>query len=326
MDRTHICFINHVPIHTSKPTQISSFNKSNRTPTSQFNISQLFRRIISNVIKKRNRVSKSKLKPQPKITTPEEWRELIYEFEERANRGRDKPAPKNYTAPLVNPAQFESLPTVETAAMIALTVALWFFGRTLRMDFLLLLSYPLPIMYVAARWGLSYADSGVFIIILMLSFLLGPFNAFIYVFNTGLLTIAYARCLWYRTSWQVTLLVGGLVKAFGLYVQIRWLSLVLEYNAWKLVGEQVLELIQGSAVLLNKLPFFNIVVNLQVHQIQTTILIVLILHSIYHVFFTQVLSDLFIYKTAETESVERLPKTTPLVKFLLRRTRDLEKR
>lgn len=326
MDKTVVCFINHVPIQTSKSTTFSSFNKSNCTPTSQLNIPQLFRRIISNVGRKQNRASKPKSKIQPKVTTSEEWRELIYEFEERANRGRDKPKPQNYTAPLLNPAQFEYLSTVETAAMIALTVALWFFGRILRMDVFLLLSYPLPMMYVAARWGLSYADRGVVVILLMLSFLLGPFSSFVYFCNTGILTIAYTRCLWYRAPWQVTLLVGGFAKALGLYIQIRWVSLVLQYNSWKLIGEQVLDLVTGSVAMLNKLPFFNIVVNLQVSQIQTTILIVLILHSIYHVFFTQVLSDLIIYKAAETEKVERLPKTTPLVKFLLKRTRELDRR
>lgn len=225
--------------------------------------------------------------------------------------------------PYLNPAQFEMLPYVESAFMAALAYSLWFLGRLLRLDALLLLFYPLPNMYIAARWGLEHSDRTLGALLLVLFTHMGPFYAKLYLFNSGMLTYTYTRALWYGWSWPIALLAGAFAKAVGLVVSLFWLSLILKHNPWAILTEQVQMLLGGLCSLLRRLPLLGFIGAPSALQVQIGIVVIIAIHSLYHVFCTLFVSTLFLVKVAEKAPLARVPKDMPFILKLLRRTKGL---
>lgn len=205
--------------------------------------------------------------------------------------------------------------------MAALTTALWFIGRVLRLDALLMLLYPLPTMYIAARWGLGCSDlclcAGTFLIFT----LLGPLFAQSYFLNTGLLASTYARCLWYRWSFWPTLLAGATAKAVGLVTQLAWVSIMLRYSAWDAVTIQVTQMIAGLCTLVNRLCGRIVWATPGLGAVQIGVAVVVALHSLYLVFFTLLTSALFLKGIQRQHRIARAPPEVPGLRWLLRRAK-----
>lgn len=250
--------------------------------------------------------------------TDEEWRELILEFEQRAD---DKYDPSTRPPPgkigLVEEAQFESLPYVFCGAMTALTASLWFFGRILRLDAFLLLFYPLPSMYIASRFGLRFADLTLICSVFFIFTVMGPLYAGLYFLNTGLLVMVYARALWYRWDWKWTLLGGGVAKGVGLALQLAWVSVILRYNAWKAASIQVTAMLRFMGIFFNKIVRRSVFGEPGMAAVQTGLSVVVALHSFYHVFFTLVFISILL--TRLRAKLVREPPAVPGVAWFLKR-------
>lgn len=255
-----------------------------------------------------------------KDTQTDEWQSLADEFERRppgeSVRAHELPQRRKSH---VNPAQFEMLPYVQSAFMAALTINLWTMGRVFRMDALLLLMYPLPNMFIAARWGLPHADRTLQATVLMMFILMGPIYAQLYFFNSGLLTLAYTRALWYRLPWRATLALGALAKAVGLALNLAWLSVVFRYNSWTLLTNQVRSLLVTTLGLISKLPLMPVLAHPSMMQVQLGIIMLIVIHSLYHVFCTLLISALMLIKVSENVDLVRMPTELPFIIRLLRR-------
>lgn len=284
-------------------------------------------RVFSRIADLRKSISR-KAGPRPRKTTDAEWEELMDEFEERVNPDRVQ-EPRSQLAGgkiprYLNPEQFEMLPYIECSFMAAMTIVMWMLGRHLRLDSFLLLFYPLPNMYIAARWGLSLSDSTLWTIIFVMFVSMGPMYAFQYMFNSGLLTYTYARALWYGWSWPVSLLAGSLAKAIGICCTLVSASFMLRNNAWALITDQVTGMLTGMLVLANKLPFIAIAGKPTERAVAIALATVVSLHSIYHVLCTLFICALVLIRVSERAHLARVPKEMPFIYRLLRRTRNLE--
>lgn len=272
--------------------------------------------------------------------------QLVEEFEERANARygtstgrrdvasaaetiirRNKLIVNSPRQPYLNPGQFKYLRHAESGSMAAVTIVLWYLGKIFRLDAFLLLFYPLPTLYIAARWGLSDADSTL-CVILLLSFLLqGPFFTKSYFFNTGLLTLTYSRMLWHRRSWYVSLLCGALAKAVGVVLSLFWYALILRENTWTLITEQITQLLNGTIAKIVQLKvklFADATAAslpapvVHIAYVRIGVVAFIAVYSLYHVFCTYIFASLILIKVAERAPLARVPKDLPLLKRILR--------
>ncbi|CAN8066802.1 unnamed protein product [Agarophyton chilense] len=252
--------------------------------------------------------------------TDADWEKLIIEFEERS--GGTKVVPPD--SPILNPKQYETLPYLECAYMTALTTVLWYLGRVFRLDAVLLLFYPLPTIYIASKYGLKFADWTIMSVLFFVFTIVGPLFAITYFLNTGLLTIVYARALWWRFGWFAALLFGAAAKAVGLCLQLLFISPILRYNAWKAVVEQVTILLQNMAKLLGAVGIKMMAPTAS--AVQIALIIVIAFHSLYHVFFTLLMSSIVLRRIEADVELKRSPVKMPLVDALIRNAKNMRRR
>lgn len=263
----------------------------------------------------------SRLRGQDGLSAGEkqQWRRLIVEYEQSVNARPDAAPPR--TTPVLNPAQYEMLPTIESAFMAALTTSLWHLGRVYHLDALFLLMYPVPTIYIASRWGLRQADYTFYASQVLIFTLVGPLYAILYLFNTGLLTLAYSRALCHSLSWKRTLVTASAAKGLGVCLQLLLISSVIGQNAWRAFGAQVTALLTSVVSLLARLGI--ILPSPSVTPVYIAMVVVLVLHSVYHVFFTNLSTSLMLIKLSETTKMQHLPSPMPLVTFILKRLATL---
>lgn len=205
--------------------------------------------------------------------------------------------------------------------MAALTNCLWFMGRVLRLEALVMLFYPLPTMYIAARWGLAFSDRTLFATLFLVFTTLGPMYAKFYLLNSGLLTATYARTLWWRWSFGATLLAGAAAKGLGLTLQLGWVSIILRHNAWTAVTEQVTSMVGNIFGLVNRIGGRTILGTPGASQIQVAIAIIIVFHSVYLVFLTQLSSVMLLQSVGPHQRLARTPKVPRFVKRIWERVR-----
>lgn len=290
-------------------------------------VTQSIRSILSKIAQRRKGASR---KQRQRVTTPEEWEVLKQEFDARANAGaqslptRQPIDSTGKIAPYLNPEQFVMLPYIESSVMAAMTVVLWMLGRHLQLDAFLLLFYPIPNMYIASRWGLSHADRTLKATFFVMFVSMGPMYAFQYMFNSGLLTYAYTRSLWYRWKWQQSLLIGAAAKAVGLALMFVSASAMLQYNAWELLTDQITMLLTSCLTMLSKLPLIPAFAAPSQSAVSVGLVVIICLHSMYHVFCTWLMSALVLIKVAERAPLKRVPREVPVLYRLLRRAQGFK--
>lgn len=320
---------------SSIPWRLDAHPKHGRvsTPICKHSLSHALQNFVADIRSKLRR--RAKRDPPKRISRDydsrkpsDEWLDLVAEFEQRANSRQDAQSdpleastgPKKGGRP--TSGYLEYLPHVQTAFMAAITVQLWYAGRILRLDSFLLLLYPLPCMYISARWGLSYGDRCLCVILFIMFVTMGPMYTQFYIFNTGLLTFTYTRTLWWKWPWWACLLAGGLAKAIGLTVNMAWASFVFETNVWKFLAFQIRTMLEGMFAVISKLPFVPKLPTPTLMQVKVGIAAVIALHSLYHVFCTLFLSALLLVRVSEDAKLARVPSGVPFVSRLLRKMRD----
>jgi hypothetical protein len=273
--------------------------------------------------------------------TAEDWEELIIEYEERHERARNKLEPGSRGVdrggridetdpepptgrPLgrENPDQYKQLPVVESAMMTAATAVMWYFGRVLRLDSLIMLFYPLPGFYIMMRWGSYYGNITALTTCMLIPALLGPLYGVSYVFNTGLLAFAIGNALWYRWHWLLAILVGAFAKFVGVTAQLVLTSSLLRYNAWVMIGDQVKGIVDGMGGTLYRLLGRGAFPGPSLSQVQFWVLVFLVLHSAFHVTFTHLASTMILDRLYEFGHVKRAPRLIPFLDWLKARVRE----
>lgn len=256
-----------------------------------------------------------------------DWEGLIREFEARS-RASDRPSlPPPPGVPLDedDPEQFEMLPVVESAGCTALTLMLWNLGKIWRLDSLLLLFYPLPMFFIALRWGPRAGDVVLFTTLFTIVTLMGPLYAILYALNTGLMALVFSRALYWRWHWAPAAVAGGLAKGAGLALQFTWMSSIVRYNSWTLVAEQVKMMVEGilRAVCMVARKQAPVVT---VEGVKVAVGIVLVLHSVLHVLFTYVAATMILDRIADSIKLKRRPRLLRVLEVLKKRAMEEQQR
>jgi Predicted membrane protein (DUF2232) len=271
----------------------------------------------------------------------EEWQELIVEFEERHKQAQSGVAPSSLDSdgeddeddpylkppegrPLgrENPALYEQLPVVESAMMTAATAVMWFYGRVIRLDSLIMLFYPLPGFYIMMRWGPYYGNITALTSCMLIMGLLGPLYGTSYVLNTGLLAFAFGNALWYRWHWLLAILAGSFAKLVGIVLQIALTSALLHYNAWAIIGNQVKGLVDGIGTTVCRVLGRSAFVGPSISQVQFWVVVFLALHSAFHVVFTHLSSTMILDRLYDDGKLKRAPRMVPFLYWLKARVRE----
>lgn len=259
--------------------------------------------------------------PSPKPNRPppvpaSEWRALIAEFESRAP---PRVAPSRPSLPS-DPSFRSTYSLVECAFMTALTTAMWYFGRVLKLDVFLMLLYPIPTMYISAKWGMWQATVTLGASVVFIFLTVGPLYAVLYMLNSGLLAWVYAKgvCDGWR-FWKL-LLGGGIAKGIGLTLMLKLTGSILKYDVWKAVTLQTKLMLEGMVraimwLLRRKGEF---VVSLG--MVHWGVGAVIVLHSVYHVFCTLVMATLFLRDQKMRGELEKTPPTIPGLEYLIERS------
>jgi hypothetical protein len=271
----------------------------------------------------------------------EEWHELIAEFEERHERAQSMGAasalnsdgeddeddpylkpPEGRPLGRENPALYEQLPVVESAMMTAATAVMWYFGRVLRLDSLIMLFYPLPGFYIMMRWGPYYGNITALTSCMLILGLLGPLYGVSYVLNTGLLAFAFGNALWYQWHWVFAILAGAFAKLVGIVLQLVLTSGLLHYNAWTMIGNQVKGLLDGIGSTVCRVLGRSSFVGPSVSKVQFWVVIFLALHSAFHVLFTHLSSTMILDRLYDDGMLKRAPRLVPFLNWLKARVRE----
>lgn len=204
--------------------------------------------------------------------------------------------------------------------MTALTTAVWFVGRVLRLDSLLLLFYPIPSMYIAARWGVKASDVSLFTTVLFIAITVGPFYAKSFVLNSALLAATYARGLWYGWPFWALLLAGACAKAMGLLIGLKWMSLILRYDAWVVVTQQTSGLLHAVVRGVNWVARRKLLHAPGMTAVKWGVGAVVVLHAVYHVFCTLLVATLLLRAAVKEGRLERVPPRVPGLEWLIQRS------
>lgn len=306
---------------------------SHSVPTCNQSVNRALRNFAANIRAKLHRHAEPDQPRSPRDfdrqKPSDEWLDLVTEFEQRSyDRQEAQSAPTLSATPgqtkggRWTDVYLEYLPYVQTAFSAAVTFQLWYVGRILKLDSFLLLLYPLPCMFISARWGLSHGDRCLSAIILMIFVFMGPMFAQFFVFNSGLLTFTYTRTLWWNWPWWACLTAGGAAKAVGLIVNMAWASFVFKTNVWAFLIYQTKALIEGTFGLISKLPLVPKLGTPTLLQVKIGIIAVVVFHSLYHVFCTLLLSAILLVRVSENTKLARVPSGMPFVARILRKMRD----
>lgn len=271
---------------------------------------------------------------------PQEWRDLIVEFEQRSASAR-KPAAREElgagidVSPLAvfntearparpegrilgreNPDQYASLNQVETAMMTAITALLWLVGRVFQLDSFIILFYPLPSLIVMMRWGPRYGNYMFVTTCVMIFTLMGPYFGLQYMLSTGLLVVAFGNTMWHQCSWVVTIAAGCFAKFIGVVANITWTSAILRYNTWTLLSEQVSGTIDRIGAIFAKYVGGGATFSgPTAGQVSFGIGVIIALHSLFHVLFTHLSVTMILDRLHDKGVTKRSAKMVP---FLLK--------
>lgn len=268
------------------------------------------------------------------------WEDLINEFEVRS-RASDvvhsssdalpgagesglSAAPRTFTPrprgrPLgrENPEQYRSLNLVETSAMTAATLVLWFLGRALQLDSFLILIYPFPSLFIWMRWGPRYGRMMFITTITIILTFMGPLFALTFGLNTGILSLALGTAMWYQWHWVFAILAGCAAKFVGLIINVSWTSAMLRTNTWQLVGEQVKTMIDTAGSVAFRLFRNGAAFQGPSHsQVQLGVALLVAIHSLFHVMLTHMSTTMILDRMYSQGILARTPRLVPWISFL----------
>lgn len=216
-----------------------------------------------------------------------------------------------------NPEQYKLRNLVETSAMTAGTLVLWFLGRALQLDSFLILIYPFPSLFIWMRWGPRYGRMMFFTTTTLILSFMGPLYALTFSLNTGFLALALGTAMWYRWHWISAIIAGCAAKFLGLILNVTWTSAILRCNTWKLVGEQVKTMIDQVGALVFR--FFRDGAAFQgptLSQVQLGVAFLVVFHSLFHVLLTHMATTMVLDRLYDEGTLARSPPMVPWIAFL----------
>ncbi len=181
----------------------------------------------------------------------------------------------------LSPRQARQL--MDSAYLAAATALLWLALYYLPIGSpLFRLALPLPLALLQLRHGWRCAVEGLLVATLLLVALMGPIRGPLMLFPYGLLSLWLGWGWRRRSSWWLTLAVGGLIGAAGFLVRLAVLSLLVSENLWVVItsaAARILEWLSGLGALIPgleslRVPVFDLV------QVQVAALVLVLVQNL----------------------------------------------
>jgi len=156
----------------------------------------------------------------------------------------DETAPESYVKPpLPIPRKSsKTLVMVETAFLASTSALIWLINYYFPLGPLLRLFFPVPIALIYLRQGQRAAWMAALVSTMLLSVLMGPVRSIVFLIPYGLMGVQLGL-FWRRgTSWNFSLLVGGILGTFGVFFRVFLFSLFLGEDLWSYFMVQITEL------------------------------------------------------------------------------------
>ena len=142
------------------------------------------------------------------------------------------------------------LPLVETAFLASAASLMWLINTYFPPGPLLRILFPLPITLVYLRWNLRAAWMAAIVSGLLLTILLGPTRSIFFVMPYGFLGVHLGHLWQRRARWEISILTGGILVAFGTFFRLWLLSLLAGEDLWGYVIAQITQFIDWAVRLL----------------------------------------------------------------------------
>ena len=164
---------------------------------------------------------------------------------------------------------------MDTAYLAASTALLWVALYYLPVGSpLFRLALPLPLALLQLRHGWRCALEGVVVTALLLLALMGPIRGPLVLFPYGLLSLWLGWGWRQRTSWWLTLGVGGLIGAAGFLVRVAVLSVLVGENLWVVITTAAANLLDRLAGVVGLAGGFDLA------QVQVAALLLVLLQNL----------------------------------------------
>jgi uncharacterized protein YybS (DUF2232 family) len=173
---------------------------------------------------------------------------------------------------------------MDTAYLAAATALLWVALYYLPVGSpLFRLALPLPLTLLQLRHGWRCAVEGLLVTSLLLVALMGPIRGPLVLFPYGLLALWLGWGWRRRSSWWLTLAIGGLIGAAGFLVRVAVLSVLVGENLWVLITSAaagVLERFSGLLGLGPGLDLLQVQIAAVLLVLLQNLIVVLCLHAV----------------------------------------------
>lgn len=165
-------------------------------------------------------------------------------------------SPQIATNPPSQESVASALVMVETAFLASTTALIWLISTYIPSGPLMRMFFPLPVALSCMRWGKRAGWMTAIVSGLLITVLMGPPRSIQFFLPYGMLGVVLGNCWKSQKSWSISMGLGIVISAVGLFFQIALLSLLLGTNVWLYLNQQVIGILDWLILKLNLLLDF----------------------------------------------------------------------
>jgi uncharacterized protein YybS (DUF2232 family) len=133
---------------------------------------------------------------------------------------------------------------VETAFLASAASLIWFINFYFPLGPVLKIVFPTPIALVYLRWGSRAAWMAAVVCGLLLTVLMGPSRAVLFVMPFAFMGVLLGATWYRRTSWLVSITLGTLLGTIGVFFRLWLLSVLSGEDLWVYIINQVADILE----------------------------------------------------------------------------------
>ncbi|GJD08315.1 hypothetical protein Gasu2_26250 [Galdieria sulphuraria] len=255
----------------------------------------------------------------------EQWNQLIWKFEQRARATGQSDyfqdaSEDGYSLEDVDETQLGKRassplsiapPVIETGLCVAAVRTLLFVSRVSRWKDFFSVAGPIPIVYIALRWGPRYSRLALCLLFCFFVLRPGPLYCLQYMLTQGLAVGVLTHTMWCQWNWLFCILSSTIAYLFGIMLEISLTSFVFGKNTWTLITQQSVQLF------IRLFPFLRSHLDASL-LVKIAILVFLFVHSLVHVISIYIPCTLFLSAVAvRMNLLSRRPSLLPGMQKLI---------
>lgn len=261
----------------------------------------------------------------------DQWNQLIWDFEQRARVvGQSdyfqETSENGYSLRDVDETQLgkrappplsTAPPIIETGLCVAAVRTFLFIARVARWRDFFNIAGPIPVVYIALRWGPRYSRLALCLIFCFLLLRPGPLYCIQYMLTQGPAIWVLSHTMWWQWNWFFCIISSAVAYLLGIILEISLTSFLFGKNTWSLITKQSVQ------VFVHLFPFLRSHLDSSSLAnygwwVKFAILVFLFLHSLVHIVSIYIPCTLFLSAIAvKMNLLLRKPSLLPGMKKLI---------